>query len=226
MVVGRIASLLSVRNARVLALGLLVLPAALMMGGCNDDVKAQNEQLMAENQKLTQAEQDSKQSLAASQARITELESQLASRPSQPIGGGYDGGGGGGGGGGGRATPRSRASESDVVIEVAGDVLFDPGQTTIKAGAKKRLDEIASTIKRKYSGHSVRIDGYTDSDPIKKAKFSSNEALSKARAESVKKYLASKGVSSSTISTRGMGAASPRSSKAASRRVEIVILGN
>ncbi len=92
----------------------------------------------------------------------------------------------------------------------------------LKSTAKKELDQIASRIKREFSGASIRVEGYTDSSqPNKmKARFPTNEALSEARAESVRAYLASKGVNN-PMSAVGYGSAKPKSTKAASRRVEI-----
>jgi len=111
---------------------------------------------------------------------------------------------------------------SNETFTVSGDVLFDSGQTSLKAAAKKELDKIASKIKSNHAGASVRVEGYTDSDPIKKSKWGTNEALSKARADAVASYLSQKGVGD--VSAVGMGSANPKATKAASRRVEIVVV--
>lgn len=199
-------------RACVLGMGLLVL------GGCkNQQHEDQVTQLNSEVSSL-------KEEKAQLEATNSSLQAQLAARPVTPPanppandpGWGSDTGGKGGG----RPAP-----QRDVVIEVAGDVLFASGQVTLNASGKKELDKVASTIKNKYSGHDIRVEGYTDTDPIKKSKYPSNEALSMARAEAVERYLVSKGVNNS-ISAVGKGAAKPKSTKAASRRVEIVILGN
>lgn len=113
-------------------------------------------------------------------------------------------------------------SGSNETFTVSGDVLFDSGQTSLKAAAKKELDKIASKIKSNHAGASVRVEGYTDSDPIKKSKWGTNEALSKARADAVASYLSQKGVGD--VSAVGMGSANPKATKAASRRVEIVVI--
>ncbi len=113
-----------------------------------------------------------------------------------------------------------------MVAEIAGDVLFSSGQATIKTDAKKQLDRIAKTLNSKYSGASIRVEGHTDTDKITKSKWGSNQALSEARADAVKNYLSQKGVSSSRISTTGLGSTQPKSTKAQSRRVEIVVLTN
>jgi outer membrane protein OmpA-like peptidoglycan-associated protein len=109
---------------------------------------------------------------------------------------------------------------------IAGDVLFASGSATLKADAKKTLDRVASEIKRDFGGASIRVEGYTDSDPLIKAKkqWGTNERLSEARAESVKKYLTTKGIKSGRIETMGFGSAKPKATKAQSRRVEIIVV--
>lgn len=116
---------------------------------------------------------------------------------------------------------------SDLVVQVAGDVLFDAGSITLKSTAKRTLDRVARVILDRYTSNQIRVEGYTDSDPIKKSKklYESNEELSAKRALAVEKYLVSRGVSSAMIYAAAFGPADPKSTKKASRRVEIVILG-
>ncbi|MBL0926322.1 MAG: OmpA family protein [Phycisphaerales bacterium] len=118
------------------------------------------------------------------------------------------------------------SSQQEVTIEVGGDVLFASGQTTVKPEARKTLDGIARQLNGQYGGRQIRVVGHTDSDPIRKSKWGSNEALSLARANAVVEYLASKGVSRSRMTADGRGAQQPKATKAASRRVEIVVLGS
>jgi outer membrane protein OmpA-like peptidoglycan-associated protein len=116
-----------------------------------------------------------------------------------------------------------RDARGDLRASIAGNVLFDSGQATIKTSARKELDRIASKLNGTYRGSAIRIEGHTDSDPIRRSKWSSNEALSQARADSVKKYLVSKGVSASRLESIGYGSSQPKGTKASSRRVEIVV---
>jgi flagellar motor protein MotB len=95
-----------------------------------------------------------------------------------------------------------------------------PSQATC---CRKELDRIASKLTKNYRGAAIRIEGHTDSDPIKRSKWSSNDALSQARADAVKKYLVSKGVSASRLESIGYGSSQPKGTKATSRRVEIVV---
>jgi flagellar motor protein MotB len=213
---------------RVLTAGLLAASLALSMGmgGCsnNKQAAADAEQESAE---LRQKNAQLEQSLRERDATIAELQRNQTQQVQPAPANDFAAGG----------SPRgARTGDfgSDVGVDqtregtrltIAGDVLFASGQTTLKDSAKKTLDKVASELKSsRYNQYSIRVDGYTDSDPIRKSKWASNEALSEARASTVEKYLASKGVSSSRISAVGRGSANPKSTKAASRRVEIFIL--
>lgn len=207
-----------------LAIGAVIV-GSLMVGGCAEQ-KEKQAALTEENTKLRDSNEAMKQQLAASDAAARQAQAekeqaiaQLAMKNNQPIAQDPPRGGGGG-------KPKSGTSEGDRRITVAGDVLFSPGQATLTPGGKKELDKVAADIKSRYSGHHIRVEGFTDSDPITKSKWSSNEELSSARAVAVEKYLSTKGVSKSRIEAVGMGAAQPKATKKDSRRVEIVIVGN
>lgn len=116
----------------------------------------------------------------------------------------------------------SRAEQ--VKVSVPGDLLFAPGQATLTAAAKKTVDEVAGVLNGKHAGSTVGLIGHTDSDPIRKSQWASNEALSLARAEAVADQLAAAGVARGRMETRGVGAQQPRGGKkSADRRVEIVV---
>jgi len=115
------------------------------------------------------------------------------------------------------------------VIRMSSDITFQPGQATLTPQAEKTLAEIARAVqKREFMA--IRIEGHTDSDPIKRSGWDSNEQLSLARAESVRKTLANQGIELSMMKTVGHGASKPRDSnktaagKAKNRRVEIVLI--
>jgi len=112
-----------------------------------------------------------------------------------------------------------------MTVRVPGDVLFDPGRATVREQAKSTLDKVAAALKKDYSGKQIRVEGHTDSDPIKVSRWKSNQELSEARADAVKKYLVSKGVDANMVSMSGLGSTKPKSNdKAANRRVEIVVV--
>ncbi|MCX5690548.1 MAG: OmpA family protein [Planctomycetota bacterium] len=216
---------------RQVGIGLLALASATMfMGGCSGQKKqmeaaqAESAELRERVATLDQANRDKDGKIAELQTALSSCQTQLAAKPlamDPGTGGDVPDGKKGGGGG---SSDFTRDSEGQMRARLSGDVLFDPGQATLKSSAKKSLDRIAAEIKSKYKGDSIRVEGHTDSDPIKKAKFSSNQALSEARAESVRKYLISKGVSAGRTNAVGYGSSKPKGSKASSRRVEIVIL--
>lgn len=112
-----------------------------------------------------------------------------------------------------------------MTVRVPGDVLFDAGKATVREGAKATLDKVAAALKKDYSGKQIRVEGHTDSDPIRVSRWKSNQELSTARADAVKKYLVSKGVDSNMVNVQGLGSDKPKSSdKAQNRRVEIVVV--
>ncbi|MBX3386053.1 MAG: OmpA family protein [Phycisphaeraceae bacterium] len=185
--------------------------AGLLLGGCNNNLKNENAALMQENAQLREQNSQLAANNSAFQQQLDAMRSQPAGYMDQ--GGDYNSGG-----------VSTRTSGRETVIEIAGDVLFDSGQATLKPTARRELDRVAANIRSRHSGRALRIVGHTDTDPIRKSKWASNEALSKARAEAVADYLSSKGISRSMISTVGRGAAEPRATKQASRRVEVVIV--
>jgi len=113
----------------------------------------------------------------------------------------------------------------DTTVHLPSDVFFDAGQATLKQSAKASLDKVVAALKRKFAAKALIVEGHTDSQPIRVSKWSSNMELSIARADAVKQYLVSHGVSASRISTKGFGDTHPRGSEMSrNRRVEIVVL--
>ena len=227
---------LNVTKTKTILLPFLAIAmGTLVLGGCTNNKLKEENAALREQQNMTAEEvKELNQKLEMEQAARREAESKKAAAeqeaiaaraaaaaapqpmpqmqpPASDFGGGRRGSSGGG--------------ERDVIITVAGDVAFGPGQATLTAAGRRELDQVAREINRKHAGHRIRVEGYTDSDPVRKSKWGSNQALSQARADAVEKYLISKGISSSRISAVGMGSKNPKSTKAASRRVEIVIVG-
>ena len=169
----------------------------------NGSFQSQNEQLRSENARLA-AE------LAAASA--------VRSNPT-----GFEGVSGSNG-----IDVSRRGGSGEVVVNIAGDVLFNSGSADLRSDAKKSLDQIAQVLKSTYSGNEIRVEGYTDSDPLNKtkAKWGTNENLSSNRAQVVESYLVSKGVGNDRIYSAAFGPAKPKGTKKDSRRVEIVILGS
>ncbi len=208
----------------MMVVGVSFAALGLGLGGCQnkeqqmqmEQMAAQNAQLQQERDALATQVNDANSRAAQADAARAAAEARVASNPppAQP-GWGTDTGSGS------RPAPKP-----DVVIAMAGDVSFSSGQAELTAAGKKELDGIARTINSRYTDNFIRIEGYTDNTPIRKSKWGTNEALSQARAEAVMRYLGSKGISSSRMEAVGRGSANPKSTKAASRRVEIHILGS
>lgn len=121
-------------------------------------------------------------------------------------------------------TPVSRATPA-AKVTIPGKVLFDSGKVTLNAAATKVLDGIAATIKSKYAGQKLVIEGYTDATPPSKTSvWTSNADLAAARATAVRKYLVKKGISDANMSVKAMGP-STATNAAENRRVEVAVLG-
>jgi len=191
--------------------------AALGMTGCKNSLKTENERLTAQlsdlqnqldgrNSALEQCEQEKR----ARDQQLAELRR---------------------GGSGDMATGfenipgvTGSASAGEVTASVESDLLFDSGKVTLKANAKKSLDQVASVLNSTYGSAHIRVAGHTDSDPIRKSGHKSNYHLGFERAYVVRDYLVSKGVSASRLSLASYGPDVPKGAKPQSRRVEIVVV--
>jgi outer membrane protein OmpA-like peptidoglycan-associated protein len=95
-------------------------------------------------------------------------------------------------------------------LNVQGDSAFDAGSAVLKPGGRSEIDKLLKTARegtkrdpRPLTINAVVISGHGDrleSDP---------DALSQARAQAVKGYLVSQGVSEDVIFWEGQGANSP-----------------
>jgi outer membrane protein OmpA-like peptidoglycan-associated protein len=206
-----------------------ILTAALLVSvasgvGCKSkgpkagDLVAENEELRARESQLQAALDDAEGRVSALSEERDRLSAELAragTSGAAPFGDTPDFGTG----------TITSVRGSDIVVDVAGDVLFASGSVTLKNDAKATLDRIASALNSSFASNEIRIAGHTDSDPIRKSKWQSNERLSAERALAVEEYLASRGVSKDRMHIAGYGPAKSKGTKASSRRVEIVILG-
>ncbi len=110
-----------------------------------------------------------------------------------------------------------------MVITLSGEVLFRTGKWDLKAGAMAKLDQIADALRGKEQP--MVVFGFTDNVGTR----DSNMDLSQKRAQSVRDYLASKGIPSDLITAQGKGPDSPigdntsAEGRAENRRVEIVV---
>jgi len=221
--IGYMNSLLLRRGGMLLAVGVVGLSA--LMGGCSGDNKSEVDLATQEAQELREKNAALEEALRTRDQRLAEAEAArqaaLAQQQPAPAGNTWGGSPRGGGGGDGVFTTDGGGRR---VAEIKGDVVFASGSVDIRPEARRELDKIAASISRNYSGAQVRVEGHTDSDPIRKSKWGTNDALSQARADAVRRYLVQKGVDSGNIDAVGYGSSRPKGSKATSRRVEVVIL--
>ena len=111
-------------------------------------------------------------------------------------------------------------------MSLAGDALFDTGRADLKPKAAAQLDEVVNKLKNMRL-EVIVVVGHTDNTGA----AALNQRLSLARADSVKKYLVSKGVEPNRVYTEGKGAAQPiadnktAAGRLANRRVELEVVG-
>jgi outer membrane protein OmpA-like peptidoglycan-associated protein len=118
--------------------------------------------------------------------------------------------------------PKINEAVKKALINYAKTIKFDSGKASIKKQSEEVLNDIVDILKE-YPNAKFTIDGHTDS-------FGSanlNKALSNSRANSVKEYLVTNGISSDRLTTTGYGEEKPLDSnetsdgRARNRRVEI-----
>ena len=227
-----------------LGTGVLALVAAAFLvagSGCaNSKLTAERDSLATQNKELAdqlKAEREARQ-LAESRANAANGALLAAPSPEAPgvpdMGGPLDLTGPRGR----TATSRTTAaapSKATTPVKVAtptrvtipGHVLFDSGKTTLNAAAMKTLDMIATTIKSKYKGDKLVLEGYTDATPPSKTSvYKTNAELAQARATAVRKYLVKKGIPDADMSVKAVGATGAAAAKnaAENRRVEVTVL--
>ncbi len=209
-------------------LSAVMLSGLMTLGGCQSTrLNKERNQLWVQNQEAQKKIDHLQQALDASenerqdlQQRMGDLKSQLAVaqkvkvQPEVMANTGF----------GNIKGVQTMRSPGRITVRVPGDVLFAPGKVTLKSGSKHTLRQIAEVIKRKYAKDEIRIEGYTDTNPIRKSHWKDNLELSLERAAAVERYLQSLGVNKDRMYSAGFGASKPLSTKAKSRRVEIVVV--
>jgi outer membrane protein OmpA-like peptidoglycan-associated protein len=120
----------------------------------------------------------------------------------------------------------TKDTERGLVVSMP-DVLFDPGQYTLKPVARERLARISGIVLA-YPELKLQIEGYTDS--IGSDAF--NQRLSEKRAATVRDYLVDSGISINTVFARGLGKSNPigdnttAAGRKVNRRVEMIVSGD
>jgi outer membrane protein OmpA-like peptidoglycan-associated protein len=121
---------------------------------------------------------------------------------------------------------QTRDTARGLVVSMP-DVLFAFNKYDLKPEARERLAKISGIVLA-YPDLKLQIEGYTDS--IGSDEY--NQTLSDKRAEAVRDYLVSQGVSMNNVTAQGMGKADPvadnstAAGRQLNRRVEMIVSGD
>lgn len=120
--------------------------------------------------------------------------------------------------------PEIKKEDVAKVDFAAKNIYFATGSSKLLSKSFKGLNEVAKIL-AENPGMKIEIEGHTDNTGTPEK----NQALSTARAESVKAYLASKGVSNESMESEGFGQDKPvadnktAAGRAKNRRVELKV---
>lgn len=123
-------------------------------------------------------------------------------------------------------APPPRVVLTDSNIQIMDKVQFEVGSDLLLPVSFPLLDQVAQVMTENDQIEEVEIQGHTDAT----GSAAINRKLSKARAESVKKYLIGKGVSRARLQSQGFGPDVPiadnttAEGREINRRVEFKIL--
>ncbi|MFT5706548.1 MAG: chemotaxis protein MotB [Oceanospirillaceae bacterium] len=124
---------------------------------------------------------------------------------------------------------RISANKDDrIVINIRGDVFFNPGSAQFKREAMPIMDGIGNIV-RKNDAFNLAIGGHTDNSPISTNRYPSNWELSAIRATTVLRYFVRGGMSPDRVTATGYGESTPIAAndteqhRADNRRIEFVL---
>jgi outer membrane protein OmpA-like peptidoglycan-associated protein len=116
-------------------------------------------------------------------------------------------------------TPRG------LVVDM-GDVLFDTGKSDLRPEAREDLAKLSGIVLN-YPSLRLTIEGHTDNSGSAEV----NQTVSEQRANSVRDYLVSQGLTAGSLSAQGLGMNNPAADNGTAegrqknRRVEIIVSG-
>ena len=120
-----------------------------------------------------------------------------------------------------------------VTIELPEKVLYKSGEAKLSSSGQTTLRRVAGVLNSEFAGYPVRVEGHTDSDPIRRTRkqYASNWELSAARALQVVHFLTEQcSVDPKRVHAAAFGQYQPvvpnttRANKQQNRRVAIVVL--
>ncbi len=114
-------------------------------------------------------------------------------------------------------------------------ITFKVSSAELAAASSNVLDKAVAVL-AEFKDIKLEVQGHTDDQPIKSKTFADNQALSQARAESVKAYFVKKGIEDNRLIAKGYGDSAPveaptglkggklNSARARNRRVEFKLI--
>jgi chemotaxis protein MotB len=123
-----------------------------------------------------------------------------------------------------------RRTDFWIEVEIKTDILFPSASAQLEPSAVGVIEKLGEAL-QPYP-NAIRVEGHTDNRPIRTVAFISNWELSAARAGSVVRVLATKGVSPARLAVIGYGENRPMQAndtpegRNANRRVVVVILSS
>jgi len=214
---------------------LVAVLAAMLASGCasqpnkyESETRRQQElidNLTGENQRLQADADQARQAAAAAQQQASSAESEMAALRARPAPGR-------------RAAPIAEPEGAAVGHPAGGarftlesKLAFSLGKSELTIEGQRALRRIAATIKSDSPGKYIRIEGHTDSVPIKSVPGKTNMDLSVERALAVWRYLVDQcAVDPKKLYIAGYGQYRPVASnrtergRQTNRRVEIVVV--
>jgi chemotaxis protein MotB len=126
---------------------------------------------------------------------------------------------------------RVESRRGRLVMNVTGDLLFEPGHAELRAAGKGVVMEIARGLGDTSTAHPrFLVTAHVDDEPLKSKRFKSVWELTAARAVTIVEVLVSLGVSPASLTAAGAGSSDPTvandstAARAQNRRVEIALL--
>lgn len=123
------------------------------------------------------------------------------------------------------AILQTRDTARGLIVNMS-DVLFDTGKYTLRPSAREKLAKVAGIVSG-HPGLKLDVEGHTDSV----GSDDYNQRLSEQRGAAVRDYLTQQGMSSGSVTSKGLGETQPvasndsASGRQQNRRVELVISG-
>ena len=105
----------------------------------------------------------------------------------------------------GSAKVRVLEGGGSAAYSLQADLLFDFNKAAIRPDAAAELRRVVASIRRRFPGRRLRVDGHTDA----KGSDAFNLALSRRRAEAVADWLAGHWIDRALLTTKGFGETRP-----------------